>query len=63
MELKKGNRIKYNDSIYSVAAVIMSTVYLTAVNDENLHYDYDISEVYKKYHDIEFLSSIRKEGQ
>lgn len=63
MEIKKGNRIKYDDSIYLVAAVVLSTLYLTAVNDEKSHYDYDISEVYKKYHNIELLNPIRKEGQ
>lgn len=56
MELKKGNRIKYDDSIYSVAAVILSTVYLTAVNDGKSHYDYDISQIYTEYRDTEFLS-------
>lgn len=33
MKLNKGDRIKYNDSIYAVAAVIMSTVYLRAENN------------------------------
>lgn len=63
MEIKRGNRIKYDDSIYCVAAVVLSTLYLVAVNDGQSHYDYDISEIYKKYHDIEFLNPIRKEGQ
>lgn len=56
MNVKKGSRVKYDAAIYEVVAVVLSTVYLAAVNDENLHYDYDISEIYQKYRDIEFLN-------
>lgn len=55
MKLNKDDRIKYDDSIYTVAAVIWSTVYLRAVEDGTTDYDYEIDEVYKTYRDIEFL--------
>ena len=55
MKLNKGDRIKYNDSIYAVVAVIWSTVYLRAVDYGTIDYDYEINEVYKTYRDIEFL--------
>lgn len=55
MKLNKDDRIKYEDSIYAVAAVIWSTVYLRAVEDGTTNYDYEIDEVYKNYRDIEFL--------
>lgn len=55
MKLNIGDRIKYEDSIYAVVAVIYTTVYLRTVNDDNTDYDYEIQEVYKKYRDIEFL--------
>ena len=54
MKLNKGDRIKYNDSIYAVVAVIWSTVYLRAVDYGTTDYDYEINEVYKTYRDIEF---------
>lgn len=55
MKLNKDDRIKYNDSIYTVVAVIWSTVYLRAVNDDTADYDYEIQEVYKKYRDVEII--------
>lgn len=55
MKLKKDDRIRYDDSIYTVAAIVWSTVYLRAVNDDSTEYDYDISEVYTHYKDIEFF--------
>ena len=55
MRLKRGDRIFYDDSIYTVIAVVWSTVYLRAVVDDSTGYDYDISEVCKNYRDIEFF--------
>lgn len=55
MKLNKDDRIKYDDSIYAVVAVIWSTVYLRAIEDGTTNYDYEIDEVYKTYRDIEFL--------
>lgn len=55
MKLNKDDRIKYDDSIYAVVAVIWSTVYLRAVEDGTMNYDYEIEEVYKTYRDVEFL--------
>lgn len=55
MKLNKNDRIKYDNSIYAVVAVIWSTVYLRAVEDGTTNYDYKIEEVYKTYRDVEFL--------
>lgn len=55
MKLNKGDRIKYDGSIYAVVAVIWSTIYLRAVEDGTTNYDYEIEEVYKTYRDVEFL--------
>ena len=55
MKLNKGDRIKYNDSIYAVVAVIWSTVYLCAADDGSADYDYEIEDIYKKYKDVEIL--------
>lgn len=44
MRLKRGDRIFYDDSIYTVVAVVWSTVYLRAVVDDSTGYDYDIGE-------------------
>lgn len=59
MKLNIGDRIKYDDSIYAVVAIIWSTVYLRTVNDDSADYDYKMQEIYKTYKDIEFLG---KEG-
>ena len=53
----KGDRIKYEDSIYTVAAVIWSTVYLCAISENATNYDYEIKEVYKFYRDVEFIGN------
>lgn len=55
MKLNKGDRIKYNDSIYAVAAVLFSTVYLRTAIDNSTDFDYTAKEVYKHYRDIEIL--------
>lgn len=59
MKLKKDDRIRYEGSIYLVTAIVWSTVYLSAVNDNSTEYDYDIQEVYAYYKDIEFLGKER----
>lgn len=55
MKLNIGDRIKYDNSIYAVVAIIWSTVYLRTVNDDSADYDYKMQEIYKTYKDIEFL--------
>ena len=55
MKLNNGDRIKGDDSIYTVAAVLWSTVYLCAVNDGRTNFDYEMSEVQKEYKNVEFL--------
>ena len=50
-----GVRIAANVSICSSRHRKWSTVYLRAVVDDSTGYDYDISEVYKNYEDIEFF--------
>ena len=55
MKLNNGDRIKYNDSIYTVATVLFSTVYLCTAMDNSTDFDYTAKEVYKHYRDIEIL--------
>jgi hypothetical protein len=57
MKLKIGNKIKYDDAVYTVVAIIFATVYL-CVSDSGT-YGYEIREVYETYKDIEILE---KEG-
>lgn len=54
MKLKQGDRIRSEDSIYEVVAVVLSTVYLRAV-DCTVKCDYTMAEVYEKYRDIELI--------
>ena len=54
MKLNKGDRIKYNDSIYAVAAVIMSTVYLRAENNA-VDFMYTEKELRDHYRDFEII--------
>lgn len=58
MKLKNGDRIRSEDSIYTVKAVLWSTVYLSATDTNTGRYDYDIKEIYKYYRDIEFLGKM-----
>ena len=58
MKLKIGNKIKYDDAVYTVVAIIFATVYLRVSDSET--YDYEITEVYETYKDIEILE---KEGR
>ncbi len=53
MKLNMGDLIKYDGAIYEVVAIIMSTLYLRAVNSDR--YDYKIDNLGKLYRDIEFL--------
>lgn len=55
MKLNIGKRIYYDGFIYVVVAIIYTTVYLRAVNDDSTNFDYEIQEIYKTYKDIEFL--------
>ena len=55
MKLNNGDRIKYNDFIYTFAAVLFSTVYLRTAKDNSIDFDYTAKEVYKHYRDIEIL--------
>lgn len=54
MKLKQGDRIRSEDSVYEVVAVVLSTVYLRAV-DCTVRCDYIMAEVYKNYRNIEFI--------
>lgn len=62
MKLNKNDRVRYDGSIYEVAAVVMATLYLREVScpetfDDNC---YDMQDVQKMYRDIEILEK-RKE--
>ena len=54
MRLNKGDTIKYNDTVYTVGAVIMSTVYLCPAADPG-KYDYSWDEVKEYYKDVEIM--------
>ena len=54
MKLKQGDKIRSEDSVYEVVAVVLSTVYLRAV-DYAAKCDYTMAEVHEKYRDIELI--------
>ena len=55
MKLNNGDRLKYDGSVYTVVAVLFSTVYLRLAKDEDAHFNYTANEVYKHYRDFEIL--------
>lgn len=57
MKLSKGDRIKYDDSVYNVVAVIMGTVYIQKADDGNSGFKYTMDQVYGTYRDIEILKT------
>ena len=57
MKLNKGNRIKYDDSIYIVLAVVWNTVYLQKLSDIG-DYDYTMEQLHENgYKDIEIIKN------
>lgn len=59
MQLKIGNRIKKDNDIYTVVAVLMSTVYLRPAAENGAGYDYTIKEIQNYYKDIEFVGEVK----
>lgn len=59
MQLKIGNRIKKDNDIYTVVAVLMSTVYLRPAAENGAEYDYTIEEIQDYYKDIEFVREVK----
>lgn len=55
LKLNKGDKIKYDELIYEVAAVVFKTLYLQKTNNANGAYKYTMEQIYEKYHDIEFI--------
>lgn len=55
MKLKQKNRIKCEDGIYEVVAIIWNTVYIQKVTDGNSTFSYQIDEVNQAYRDIEII--------
>lgn len=55
MKPNRNDRIMYDGSIYAVAAVIWSTVYLQKTDDGCSDYDYTMKDVYRYYKDIEII--------
>ena len=53
MKIKVNDMVLYDESIYTVVAIIYATIYLR-ISYDSVSYDYDISEVYKEYNDVEF---------
>lgn len=63
MKLNKNDRVRYDGSIYEVAAVVMATIYLREANcpDAYVGNCYDMQDVQKMYRDIEFLKTESEE--
>lgn len=56
MKLNKNDRIKYDDSIYIVMAVVWSAVYLQKTNDNSKDYIFTMEELHENgYRDIEII--------
>ena len=55
MKPNRNDRIMYDGSIYAVAAVIWSTVYLQKTDDGCSDYNYTMEDVYRYYKDIEII--------
>ncbi len=57
MKFNKGDCVKYDDFIYTVIAVVWSTVYLQKLGDIR-DYDYTMEQLYESgYKDIEIIKS------
>ena len=54
MELNRGNIIKYNNTSYTVVAVVFKTAYLQKSNSTKEQYDYTLEEIKEFYH-VEFF--------
>jgi hypothetical protein len=58
MKLNKNDRIKYDESIYIVVAVVWNTVYLQKVNDDGKEYRFTMEQLYKNgFKDIEIIKN------
>lgn len=56
VKLNRGDRVRYDNSIYETVAVILSTVYLRKLrNDNNSDTCINIDDVYETYRDVEIL--------
>ena len=63
MKLNKGDRVRYDGSMYEVVAVVLTTVYLRESDCGTDSGDcFDMQDVYEKYRDIEILESEEKYG-
>lgn len=63
MKLNKGDRVRYDGSMYEVVAVVLATVYLRESSDCGTDSGncYDMQDVYKNYRDIEILENESEE--
>lgn len=59
MKLNKNDRIKYDDSIYKVIAIVWNTVYLQKVSDVHdvqREFDYTMDQLHENgYKDVEII--------
>lgn len=56
MKLNKGNRIKYDDSIYIILAVVWNTVYMQKANDNGKDYRFTMEQLHDEgFRDVEIL--------
>ena len=65
MELNRGNIIKYNNTLYTVVAVVFKTAYLQKSNSTKEQYDYTLEEFYhleffKENKNVKSKSTIKK---
>ena len=54
MELNRGYIIKYNNTLYTVVAVVFKTAYLQKSNSTKEQYNYTLEEIKESYH-VEFF--------
>lgn len=55
MKLKQKDRIRCEDGIYEVIAVIWNTVYIQKVTDSNNTFTFIMDEVNQVYRDVEII--------
>lgn len=56
MKLNKNDRVRYNGFMYEVVAVVLATVYLRKLkNENNSDTCINIDDVYETYRDVEIL--------
>lgn len=56
MKLNKNDRIKYDNLVYIIIAVVWNTVYLQKASDDGKDYDFTMEQLHEGgYRDVEIL--------